>query len=394
MRLLTIHEPLECKAVHEIQKPQKPYEVPYVIISHRWFDDELDYDDMSDFANNEHRLSEKKAASIKKVKGSCEMTKIWSRRHNANKSITVPIKHVWLDTVCINKKNPAELSESLNSMYRWYEEAAVCFVYLHDYKHGEGPLSASSWFTRGWTLQELVAPSAVEFYDRNWKYVGDRESLKDQISQITRTASDILSRTQSKKSVRDTSISHRMSWFAGRITEKGEDNAYSLMGLFDVYMPTIYGEGKERAFRRLQEEIMKYSDDQTLFAWADKSPNQDATDANLSGCGLLAPSPYCFEQSGSYVHGELARISSQNAEPFFITNQGLSISLHLFNFKFDLYIASFDFLIDRQHHLGIYLKRISPASEYYERIYPWKLCQVKADGRGERKRIYIRQKSR
>jgi hypothetical protein len=386
MRLLAIHEPLEVKLVDDIRQEQEANEVPYAVISHRWFPNVLNYDDMLDFAHSEHNRD--KANSVRKVKGACKMTDRWSRSQHDNKQTMVPIKHVWLDTVCINKRDLAELSESINSMYRWYEEIIVCFVYLHDHTHSKTDLSESAWFTRGWALQELVAPSAMEFYDQNWDFIGDRESLKDKISRIAGIANEILSRNHSQ-AIRHTSISHRMSWFKKRTTAKGEDMAYGLMGLFEVYMPAVYGEGKERAFRRLQEEIMKYSDDQTPFAWVDKSPNQDMTDANPSGCGLLAPSPYCFGQSGSYVHGEMARINNPNAKPFFITNQGLSISLHLFNFK-GIYVASLDFLVDDQHHLGIYLRRISPAAEHYQRIYQWKLCQVKADGRGERKRIYIR----
>lgn len=110
------------------------------------------------------------------------------------------IKHIWLDTVCINKNGPAEVSTSINSMYQWYKNAEVCFAYLHDYSSkGIAKFTGSRWFTRGWTLQELVAPKRVMFFDKDWQLVGDKRSLQ---SVLTSRAS----------------ISQRMSWLLGRET--------------------------------------------------------------------------------------------------------------------------------------------------------------------------------
>jgi hypothetical protein len=124
-------------------------------------------------------------------------------------------------------------------------------------------LRNSRWFRRGWTLQELIAPPIVEFYDRNWFEVGTKLSLLGTIAAITRIDIRVLENSQRLDSV---NVASRMSWASERKTTRKEDEAYCLMGIFGVNMPLLYGEG-HRAFHRLQEEIMKIHDDYTLFAW-------------------------------------------------------------------------------------------------------------------------------
>ena len=186
----------------------------------------------------------------------------------------------WADTCCIDKTNSAELSEAINSMYAWYQQASVCYAYLVDVDdHGYLPLSPnlhhhtqfqgyqqlmqSRWFQRGWTLQELIAPRVVLFLSRGWGLLGTKAGLGDVITEITTIERSILSHA---KPVTEVSVALRMSWATSRITTRIEDQAYSLMGIFGVNMPTIYGEGRQ-AFVRLQEEIMKHVPDQSIFAW-------------------------------------------------------------------------------------------------------------------------------
>ncbi|CRK20582.1 hypothetical protein BN1723_000395 [Verticillium longisporum] len=217
--------------------------------------------------------------------------------------------HLWIDTCCIDKTSSAELSEAINSMFHRYEQAAVCYVYLADVRAGGRPsaaplaeIGASEWFRRGWTLQELLAPKTVEFYDADWLFVGTRTSLQRTISE----ASSIPGRFLSGEShIRSASVAQRMAWAATRQTTRLEDQAYSLMGLFDVNMPLLYGEGK-KAFLRLQQEIMKNSADQSLFAWGKMKTTiveskdwtipelEEVTVTSGSYSGLLATTPARF----------------------------------------------------------------------------------------------------
>jgi len=169
-------------------------------------------------------------------------------------------RHLWIDTCCIDKTSGAELSEAVNSMYRWYEGAGVCYVFLEDVDVGPGianpDISRCRWFTRGWTLQELVAPATVLFYDYKWSYVGgkrDRADFRGQLSRTTGIDGRVLSGAMR---VEELGVAARMAWAAGRTTTRPEDVAYSLMGIFGVNMPLLYGEGP-KAFIRLQEEILR-----------------------------------------------------------------------------------------------------------------------------------------
>ncbi|KAK0639127.1 hypothetical protein B0T16DRAFT_336794, partial [Cercophora newfieldiana] len=163
-------------------------------------------------------------------------------------------------TCCIDKSSNTELCQAINSMYRWYREAVVCYTYLADVP--ERGFEESEWFDRGWTLQELIAPPLVVFFDAEWIRIGTKSSMSATISAVTCIPQKILLTSNHA----DASVAQKMSWAAGRKTSVVEDRAYSLMGLFDISMPMIYGEG-ERAFVRLQEEILKMTDDLSIFVW-------------------------------------------------------------------------------------------------------------------------------
>jgi hypothetical protein len=173
--------------------------------------------------------------------------------------------YAWIDTCCIDKSSSAELTEAINSMFNWYKESAICFAFLSDLPASEcevleNELRRCRWFTRGWTLQELIAPENVEFYDQGWQWRGTKKSLQQELFDITGIDHEILEDSNLLSTI---PVARRMSWASTRKTSRVEDRAYSLLGLFDVNVPLIYGEGP-KAFFRLQEEIMKQYNDLSL----------------------------------------------------------------------------------------------------------------------------------
>jgi hypothetical protein len=220
------------------------------------------------------------------------------------------------DTVCIDKSSSAELSEAINSMFEWYRGAQVCYAYLADvssdckgYFNINAAVRRSRWFTRGWTLQELLAPASVIFFNESWIAIGTKSSFSDLISSVTGIrGSDMVN-------FRNANVAVKMSWASNRETTRTEDIAYCLLGLFGVNMPLLYGEGSN-AFLRLQLEILKISDDETIFAWEA---------GNISDTGLLAFSPANFRHCGDIR----AMILDKNRPEYSMTNKGLRIELLL-----------------------------------------------------------------
>jgi hypothetical protein len=166
------------------------------------------------------------------------------------------LQYFWVDSCCIDKSSSAELQEAINSMFRWYRNAVKCYAYLADVPSidiGQQAFSRSRWFTRGWTLQELLAPRELEFFSQEGLKLGNKQSLELQIHETTGIPVQAL--RDIGGSVSQFSVEERMSWAAKRSTTVEEDQAYCLLGIFDTYLPLIYGEGKEHAFRRLRREI-------------------------------------------------------------------------------------------------------------------------------------------
>lgn len=213
-----------------------------------------------------------------------------------------------LHRCCIDKTSSSELSEAINSMFRWYQKAAVCYAYLSDVRD-VSDLSSSAWFARGWTLQELIAPREVTFYAADWTQIGSRESLSAQIENICGVGEEYLVGDLKARMVRlrTASIARRMSWAASRNVLRTEDMAYCLLGIFDVNIPLIYGEG-QKAFRRLQEEIIKlYPDDHSIYVWGSIEKEETGSYARVKEppealvtplLGLLAQCPKDFAHSG------------------------------------------------------------------------------------------------
>ena len=165
------------------------------------------------------------------------------------------LRYFWIDTCCIDKSSSAELTEALNSMFRWYQSSAKCYVYLMDVSSSqpvrEEAFRGSRWFSRGWTLQEIIAPRIIEFFTSDGLLLGDRLSLEPIIHQTTGIATKALRGCP----MSDFGTEERFSWAAHRQTKRPEDNAYCLLGIFDVFMPVIYGEGKAKAILRLREHV-------------------------------------------------------------------------------------------------------------------------------------------
>ena len=293
---------------------------PYAILSHTWETEEVTYRDMQDEVRRERMNDWQK---IKKV---CLLAR--SRSHT----------YIWIDTCCIDKSSSAELTEAINSMFRWYRRAAECYAYLCDLdvdedecfrEHGRSQFQRSRWFTRGWTLQELIAPKIVTFWNSRWQFWWDKKTLQHGIYETTGINDDVYGDHWSgTPRVHQKSVAQRMSFASGRETTREEDITYCLLGLFDIEMLLLYGEGL-KAFFRLHLEILRRSDDESIFAWMPSSPFfDDGLQGNFKAqrpCrGLLAHAPENFKHSGNVVQFRIF-----DRPPYQITNKGLRISLAL-----------------------------------------------------------------
>ena len=349
MRLLNVHT-LKFREFFDQEIP------PYGILSHRWGEDEISHKDF-----RKGRVPAE-SASYKKISDFCAFVRertifdfgpFTERRREAyERNEAEPfspggmhsvegereaLQWVWIDTICINKSSSQELSEAINSMFNWYANAEECYVYMKDVPPVEQvpphdfwrAFDSSDWFLRGWTLQEMLAPATVIFCSSDWNVFGHiqtnkgrrqclehmlyssalRFELNDRIAQITGVQKAYLS---GDWPIEGASIARRMSWAAHRKTTRVEDEAYCLLGIFGVNMPLLYGEGR-KAFLRLQEEIIKRSEDQSIFAWSLTNPDQELT-------GILAPDVDCFEHSNDII-----KANWRPQAPFTITNLGLEL---------------------------------------------------------------------
>lgn len=306
---------LDTTTLEFIEYPDRP-DVGYAILSHRWGDEEVTFKEY-----RKHREDIKQRQGYRKIIDFCEI----ARRRG--------LALAWIDTCCIDKRSSAELSEAINSMYAWYEHSAECYVWLEGSKGSLERLGECNWFSRGWTLQEMLAPTLVVFFTEDWEVIGHKsrdmlpnaeetnrfldeaEPLEDgrvtnirpkgprivaELSKLTGVPERFLDTFQVKKA----SIAARMSWAAGRETTRLEDRAYSLLGLFQVHMPLLYGEGN-KSFQRLQEEIMRTNDDTSIFCHANPK--------------LLARTPLDFQESGDVTIGRMRNV----LEPHSMTNRVL-----------------------------------------------------------------------
>ncbi|KAF9232390.1 heterokaryon incompatibility protein-domain-containing protein, partial [Melanogaster broomeanus] len=297
----------------------------YAILSHRWGTGEPAFYQMSTI-----RYGKKKKPTglgYEKLLHFCEKAKEYG------------CAFAWSDTCCINKESSSELEEAIRSMYRWYRDAHVCIIYLAG-SSTIADIPSEPWFTRGWTLQELLAPRRWRFFGKDWSPVCPEEQENSEAvpgaidwttekfpypndknsSSVIRAVAQVTGideRHLTRFNPRDTVITvfEKMSWASKRQTTRVEDIAYSLFGIFDISMPIAYGEGK-RAFYRLCEAIVQSCLDPTLLAWVgDSSPYSEA----------LPSSPECYKP---FICGDFGYASSKFGDPSFsITKFGLHVKL-------------------------------------------------------------------
>ncbi|KAI9150827.1 Vegetative incompatibility protein [Paramyrothecium foliicola] len=328
----------------------------YAILSHTWISpkDEITYQDMKtrkgDIEND-----------VFKQKG-------WDKvQRYCDRAAKDGWKWAWMDTCCIDKTSPADTQEAINAMFRWYQNAGICYVYLGDVDvrktvaHGNyadpsglehldvdeitgknnvgNPNSFlhkalnpyfinAKWFSRGWTLQELLAPHYLVFVDREWRRIGTRENWASEIKEASRIEARYLTGFN-PTDLKACSIAMRLSWASRRETTLEEDETYSLLGLFGISLPLIYGEGRWRAFNRLQRELIIHYNDDSMFAWkVDRNASSERfsqaqsgdSESQISGCGILAPSIREFWDSSNI------RAFGLYGCKFSMTNRGLEIN--------------------------------------------------------------------
>ncbi|ETS80699.1 hypothetical protein PFICI_08228 [Pestalotiopsis fici W106-1] len=293
----------------------RPEDFQYAILSHTWNSgNEVSFQDLRNLDRARQR------SGWTKIERTCKL----AAQQN--------IKFAWVDTCCIDKTNNTELAEAINSMFEWYKLATICYVYLEDLPSSSvGPeskfaqrqmakdLVRCKWFGRGWTLQELIAPSSAEFFDRDWILRGNKKSLQHQLSQITDIELGVLANSEDLSSI---PVARKMAWAAKRKTTRIEDIAYSLLGIFNVNMPLIYGEGM-RAFLRLQEAIAQSTYDLSLFAWSDDEENPQTPEYN----GIFAQTPMQFSRCGTLLNIESPALLA--GQSFNLTNRGVEFETYL-----------------------------------------------------------------
>lgn len=339
----------------------------YAILSHRWGDEEVSFEDfvlaqqVDDYPewwppSAQGRLVKQKAG-YNKITKFCSVVKD-----------SYGLKWCWVDTCCIDKRSSAELSEAINSMWSWYQTSKVCLVYMPDVTSPPDPVApeddaawstfrGSAWFTRCWTLQELLAPYVLSFCTRDWVVFGEMHKTRHmaytlvaddsvpsnrlvlETSRATRIPQSLFcGRSLHIGRPTKSSIAERMSWAAGRKATRSEDVAYSLFGLFNINMPLLYGEG-DNAFLRLQHEILRQTHDLSIFAWNEKTSADchcdpytlDSPVSPHMSSKVLASSPDRFAGPGGFCNcwdsfSMLPRAGA-NTVPYIINNLGIDITM-------------------------------------------------------------------
>ncbi|KAI0506412.1 heterokaryon incompatibility protein-domain-containing protein [Xylaria bambusicola] len=280
----------------------------YAVLSHTWGENEVTFEQFRSF-------------DPRSLDDACQQTRFVKITKTCELAAQHGLSYAWIDTCCIDKSSSAELSEAINSMFRYYQDAAFCIAFISDLSGPSDPATQGPdfgnqfphcrWLTRGWTLQEMIAPPQVFFFDSTWTFRGSKHDWKGLLSKATGVGEAVL---DNQMELRFVPVAQRFSWASKRQTTRIEDMAYCLLGIFNVNMPLIYGEGR-RAFIRLQEEIAKESYDLSLFAWQQLDYSQNYR-------GILARSPEEFYHCGEMKHRIKGAIFPTE---FTLTNRGLRI---------------------------------------------------------------------
>ncbi|KAK5087313.1 hypothetical protein LTR70_007256 [Exophiala xenobiotica] len=320
---------------YELQEFQDENEVEYATLSHRWEQEEVLFKDMTGQAN---------LSRVQKRIGWYKIQQCCQQAHSDG------LEYVWVDTCCIDKSSSAELQEAINSMFRWYAKALVCYVYVSDvgvsrptYRYrddvyGFSQFTSSKWFQRGWTLQELLAPGTVFFYDYDWIYIGNRKGSCKAISQATQIPAKTLAEGLPAEGWRPC-VAEIMS--SSLIIWGGQTNT--------------------------DEEILRYSDDQSIFAWHNAE--------NEIHSGLLASSPDRFGTAALMTRSFMSSRMFSRRQPHTITNEGISVQLELvplaprlYGARLNAQLVDGDFLAENLRSGGpqasIYLRRLDFNSRY------------------------------
>lgn len=341
----------------------------YAILSHTWEAEEISFQDYNWIINYDQELKDgiidefppkqrarlqEKGESLKKRTGYSKIQRFVSLALGYYEGVVdlespyareirhsiPPVNYVWVDTCCINKESSAELSEAINSMYQWYERAAPCMAYLADVSSpplyrlateevkSQSDLPHSRWFCRGGTLQGPLVPRHIFFYNKDGASIALKDDIGELLKQITGIRRHFLT---ARFRVEMPSIASKMSWAARRETTRVEDEAYCLIGLFGVNMPLLYGEG-EQAFQRLQHEILRTSDDLSIFLWGYGLPLK-----NLEFQRIFDPLPREFRECANMFPACQSLPFLTTQRPSFMTNVGLHISLNLFRHPGGMY---------------------------------------------------------
>lgn len=360
---------------------------PYAILSHRWADNpnhEVLFADIEEVdvlyfgkGDEEYQTIVKNTQYVGRHPG--YKPAFGKLQGAARRALNDGYAFIWIDTCCIDKNSSSELSEAINSMWMWYKSSSICYAYLGDAtKIADDQFSLSSWWTRGWTLQELLAPRHLVFFTAAWDVFGSKQQMDMHISRITKIDPNVVNGTIDLHSV---SIAQRMCWASSRKTTRIEDTAYCLLGIFGVNMPLIYGEG-ENAFLRLQQEIIRNSDDESIFAWRDENVNPEALH------GLLANSPRVFAGSAKATNYRDADVRA----PYTMTNKGLSLTAEVGRVSENLYVVDLNCPNPEtgSQYTSIYLKKISTKTEQYIRVQCGRWATTSSKARSL-KTIYVKQ---
>lgn len=292
----------------------------YAILSHTWGEGEVSYTEMK-YDQTASRLKE----GYRKIDLTCRQ------------ALLDGYQYAWVDTCCIDKSSSAELSEAINSMFRWYEESAVCYVYLSDVTQAGfmETFPRSRWFSRGWTLQELLAPEHVIFYDWRWIRLGTKIEFAGWLHRITKIDKEALTKDRYYERgpylLADFCSAQKMSWASHRQTTREEDIAYSLLGIFNITMPLLYGEGT-RAFERLQEEIVRQSGDDTILAWGldiRDYPQDSLWSKHISSLAETFPKTESVLAASPAAFRNCHRLRKSHPTKMVLTNLGLEIKVPL-----------------------------------------------------------------
>ncbi|CAG7559479.1 unnamed protein product [Fusarium equiseti] len=330
----------------------------FAILSHTWGKDEVTLQEFRSLTGDYSKKSRGR-----KVLKTCALAKGRGFRY------------VWIDSCCIDKTNSVELAEAINSMFEWYATAGECYAYIEDLAPDASTdkLKVSRWFSRGWTLQELLAPDKLIFFDRDWRPRGTKHDLLGLISNASGISQEVL---RDKSILPDIPVSHKMSWAASRRTTRPEDIAYCLIGIFDVRMVFIYGEGRKSAFYRLQKKIIHRTNDMSIFAWTSLSVDEKHS-------GVLATGPEEF------VNGSLYRQQSgalDNPE-YTMTNKGIRIETGLQYSSDGATVLPLHHSKESHDITGIYLKAYGGRT--YARMRPYELANIPNASQGRPEQRYL-----